>query len=1035
MASAEPELSTASITVAVRVRPMLPKECAEEGGAGGGGGLRRVVNAVDDRVIVFDPHDTTSNAPRTYTHRSRRTKDLRYAFDRVFNESATQQQVYIDTAKPLIEGVLEGYNATVFAYGATGCGKTHTITGTPTDPGIIFLTMRDLFSLITARSETHLITSTVSYLEVYNETIRDLLSPPSSSSTTTTLDLREDDTQVHVANLSEHAPKTVDDVMALLMRGNENRTRAPTEANAVSSRSHAVLQIRVKARERRTDVVEEWKMGTLSIIDLAGSERASVTKNKGERLLEGANINRSLLALGNCINALCSDKPNHIPYRDSKLTRLLKYSLGGNCKVVMIANISPSSIHYDETHNTLKYANRAKNIKTKIAQNKTDVELHLTQYPRLISKLQAENAELRERLKASDGGGNGSTVMANPADTAEQATGASSATAHSQSTQDLLKRIKRLLTKIETKDLERIDSLSQVDRNERKLSVLRTLHAALLDIGATNDAHALTVSMDSLHSANVGLRYNADRVGVSIARHERTVEKALEGKGLDKGARCEIAALVSASRAVRAVREAEMLRKAGKEMKDAIDGVAVGGAALVVALHAGLETLKHGGVGESVVEAGLKGVVGLLMEIAGGKGEETREVEVLEDSGTEDEDGWFEDENGADSDGEGEWGRGLDARPPPAGSAPFTTPTKRRKMSMIPVSSPPTAVKASKKLDSGDEDDDATPTARTVTKSAKRLGATGAESTAGADNNTIKRMRSGKSMRRSVSKASFEDESRPVTAGRLPTAFKPLSAPSSPPSPNPSSLPGWSTANSTPTKTPTRRFLKRAAGRDSEILSMSADGNDNYDEDDTRESHTGPIRCSPARRAKRREMRQSLIPIMSAVRGGGGGGVRKKAASPSRSTPYNDPDAWVMAGIANNTGASMSGIPKLDFGHLERDDDETMVQQTTPRRSARLSSAAASASKTGDGGWVSTRSSAKSRISRPVARTISGDSSGAEEKDGKENGALSDASGSSSVGATPRKSGARGRRPSAVPVPVSVGVLTRSAARKRAGEV
>jgi len=222
--------------------------------------------------------------PRTYSHGSRRCKDIKYGFDKVFDENACQQAVYEATAKPIIKEIMKGYNATVFAYGATGCGKTHTITGTPTDPGIIFLTMQDLFTCIKEQSSTHHIESSFSYLEVYNETIRDLLSP-----STEQLDLREDENSVRVPNLSEHSPTNVNDVMDLIIRGNESRTKAATEANAVSSRSHAVLQIRVRSREKGT---QEWRSSVLSIIDLAGSERASVTKNRGERLLEGANINR-----------------------------------------------------------------------------------------------------------------------------------------------------------------------------------------------------------------------------------------------------------------------------------------------------------------------------------------------------------------------------------------------------------------------------------------------------------------------------------------------------------------------------------------------------------------------------------------------------------------------------------------------------------------------------------------------------------------------------------------------------------------------
>ncbi|KAI9364405.1 P-loop containing nucleoside triphosphate hydrolase protein, partial [Zopfochytrium polystomum] len=353
---------------------------------------RRIVQVVDDRVLVFDPVDPSKrHAVRAYAHKTRRHKEIRYGFDRVLDEQCSQQDVFEGTTKPLIDGVLDGFNATVFAYGATGCGKTHTITGTPTDPGIIFRTMEALFDRIAAAKEDKIVECSLSYLEVYNETIRDLLNP--------------DDTRVVVAGLSEHTPRDVRDVMALLIMGNENRTRAPTEANAVSSRSHAVLQIHVRQRDRvpRSGTAAavgtvSVRVATLSIIDLAGSERASVTKNLGERLLEGANINRSLLALGNCINALCSDKPNHIPYRDSKLTRLLKYSLGGNCKVVMIANISPALIHYEETHNTLKYANRAKNIKTKVEQNVIDVDLHVAQYPKIILQLKTEIEALKQEL-------------------------------------------------------------------------------------------------------------------------------------------------------------------------------------------------------------------------------------------------------------------------------------------------------------------------------------------------------------------------------------------------------------------------------------------------------------------------------------------------------------------------------------------------------------------------------------------------------------------------------------------------------------
>ncbi len=188
------------------------------------------------------------------------------------------------------------------------------------------------------------------------------------------------------------------------MRGNEYRTMSPTEANATSSRSHAVLQINVSQKDRNADVNEPHTMATLSIIDLAGSERASATKNRGERLLEGANINKSLLALGSCINALCDPhKKNHVPYRNSKLTRLLKFSLGGNCKTVMIVCVSPSSQHFDETQNTLRYANRAKNIQTKVTRNVYNVNRHVKDFLKKIDEQMALINELKQQQKDHEG--------------------------------------------------------------------------------------------------------------------------------------------------------------------------------------------------------------------------------------------------------------------------------------------------------------------------------------------------------------------------------------------------------------------------------------------------------------------------------------------------------------------------------------------------------------------------------------------------------------------------------------------------------
>ncbi|KAM0197852.1 hypothetical protein ACHAPI_004584 [Fusarium lateritium] len=413
-----------SITVAVRVRPFTIREAAslqknDDGTLflGDGSlaaaptpklhqrGIRNVIKVVDDRCLVFDPPEDNpvQKFGRSVVPSSKKVKDQVFAFDRVFDDNTTQSEVYEGTTRTLLDSVLDGYNATVFAYGATGCGKTHTITGTAQHPGIIFMTMQELFEKIEERSQDKVTELSLSYLEIYNETIRDLLLPGSGGKAG--LMLREDSNQaVSVSGLTSHHPKDVQEVMDMIVQGNEYRTVNATEANATSSRSHAVLQINVAQKDRSAGASEPHTMATLSIIDLAGSERASVTKNRGERLVEGANINKSLLALGSCINALCDRRQQaHVPYRNSKLTRLLKFSLGGNCKTVMIVCVSPSSAHFDETQNTLRYANRAKNIQTKVTRNVFNVNRHVKDFLVKIDEQMALINELKAQQKEAEG--------------------------------------------------------------------------------------------------------------------------------------------------------------------------------------------------------------------------------------------------------------------------------------------------------------------------------------------------------------------------------------------------------------------------------------------------------------------------------------------------------------------------------------------------------------------------------------------------------------------------------------------------------
>ncbi|KAI8906835.1 kinesin motor domain-containing protein, partial [Gorgonomyces haynaldii] len=303
--------------------------------------------------MVYDPtEDFLENILR-----KERQREKLFEFDCCFDEFARQEMIFDKTVRFLVDSVIEGYNGTVFAYGATGAGKTHTMMGKDADPGIMPLALAYLFSK-KSQSQDAVYDISLSYLEIYNENIRDLLSGKQEF-----LDLREDTSRgVVVAGITYVSAKSPEEVLGFLSKGNKNRSQEATGANAVSSRSHAVMQVFVS--QRSTKGPTTYRFSKLSMIDLAGSERAADTQNRGQRMIEGANINRSLLALGNCINSLVdpTKRSKYVNYRDSKLTRLLKDSLGGNCRTVMIANISPASSHFEETMNTLKYASRAASI-------------------------------------------------------------------------------------------------------------------------------------------------------------------------------------------------------------------------------------------------------------------------------------------------------------------------------------------------------------------------------------------------------------------------------------------------------------------------------------------------------------------------------------------------------------------------------------------------------------------------------------------------------------------------------------------------
>lgn len=314
-----------------------------------------------------------------------------YKFDYILNQNSTQTDAYCYTARPIVEKLFEGYNGTVLAYGQTGTGKTYTMTGSKEIDagGVIPNTFSHIFSHIAKAREELTFLIHVTYLEIYNETVRDLLSKKPQQG----LEVREHSSYgVFVQDLSGYVVHTPDELENLIKIGEKNRAVGATDINAASSRSHTIFTITLESSKRSATGAEPAKAtrGKLQLVDLAGSERQSKTHATGVRFREASKINQSLSVLGNVISALVDGKTSHIPYRNSKLTRLLQDSLGGNSKTVMIATISASENDYEETVSTLRYANRAKNIQNHTHVNEPPEDTMLKQFQNEIIALRAQ---------------------------------------------------------------------------------------------------------------------------------------------------------------------------------------------------------------------------------------------------------------------------------------------------------------------------------------------------------------------------------------------------------------------------------------------------------------------------------------------------------------------------------------------------------------------------------------------------------------------------------------------------------------------
>ena len=392
------ESSYDNLRVSIRVRPPLNRETQE------GIPFRSI-------AIVSEDHKSISLAEYVGAELSELERQRqwieepslfhlhRFTFDSIFDMDSLQEDVYNITAKQAVQSVLEGYNSTIFCYGQTGTGKTYTMEGFTYESknpnrGIIQRTIQDIFNFIeTTSDENTKFIIRCSFLQIYNENISDLLKSDKKN-----LQIREDKKKgIYVDLLSEWAVRSPLDLYALLRRGGSTRTTSATYMNDVSSRSHAVFQITVEQMTTDIELKDnkaQIKVGKLNLVDLAGSERIRITGTRGQQLEESKKINKSLSCLGNVINALTDKKgKNYIPYRDSKLTRLLQDSLGGNCKTTMIATISPSEDAFSESLSTLYFAQRAKKIKNRPIINE-DVNNRA-----LIRKYETELKNLRTELE------------------------------------------------------------------------------------------------------------------------------------------------------------------------------------------------------------------------------------------------------------------------------------------------------------------------------------------------------------------------------------------------------------------------------------------------------------------------------------------------------------------------------------------------------------------------------------------------------------------------------------------------------------
>uniref|UniRef100_A0A8C7ZG83 Kinesin-like protein KIF3A n=1 Tax=Oryzias sinensis TaxID=183150 RepID=A0A8C7ZG83_9TELE len=469
-----------NVKVVVRCRPLNQREKMT--------GFKQAVTVDEIRgTITVNKFETAQEPPKTFT------------FDTVFGPESKQLDVYNLTARPIVDSVLEGYNGTIFAYGQTGTGKTFTMEGVRAVPelrGIIPNSFAHIFGHIAkAEGDTRFLVR-VSYLEIYNEEVRDLLGKDQMQR----LEVKErPDIGVYIKDLTSYAANNADDMDRIMTVGHKNRSVGATNMNEHSSRSHAIFTVTIEYSEKGLDGNQHVRMGKLHLVDLAVST--------GQRLKEATKINLSLSTLGNVISALVDGKSTHVPYRNSKLTRLLQDSLGGNSKTMMCANIGPADYNYDETISTLRYANRAKNIKNKARINEDPKDALLRQFQKEIEDLR-KKLEEGEEISGSEGSGSeemdeGDDEAGEPGEGRRRRKGRKKVSPDKmvEMQAKIEEERKALEAKLDMEEEERNKARAELEKREKDLIKAQQEHQLLLEKLSTLEKKVIVGGVDLLAKA------------------------------------------------------------------------------------------------------------------------------------------------------------------------------------------------------------------------------------------------------------------------------------------------------------------------------------------------------------------------------------------------------------------------------------------------------------------------------------------------------------------------------------------------------